>query len=410
VAEGSGKAFGRYLRTLRERRGLSLDDVRSLSQTFPETLTKSYLSRCEHGHHKVALAKLIPLSRIYEVPAEALLERIELDLELDRLGGPETEGKSFAELADAAKDMSERGFQWEAYACARDAVARAPLSPVRDRYRDLAEQVAVATLNAATMAGGLGRNRFALHESLCVLHSKSVTAINHARVCDRIATIYRKLRQLDLAEEFAVQAISGAEASDDRVGLAYMYGTRARIAAVRPDPRAAVIFLHKSYSLHREAGHLENMAIALVSIAECYLDMRRIRSARRASEAALRSLADHPRSHARAAALSVMGKVMEAEGRFDYAISVWHEAASLARDYKDRVLRFKIDLSLLRRAMSSDDEPSARAIRRRLRKLAPWIPQEVEELTQYRDLVRSETQGSADSVATLQRGVFPDCN
>ncbi len=111
MAETSGKAFGRYLRTLRERRGLSLDEVRSLSQTFPETLTKSYLSRCEHGHHKVALAKLIPLSRIYEVPAEALLERIELDLELDRLGGPDTEGKSFAELADAAKEMGDRGFR-----------------------------------------------------------------------------------------------------------------------------------------------------------------------------------------------------------------------------------------------------------------------------------------------------------
>ena len=50
VAENSGKAFGRYLRTLRERRGLSLDDVRSLSQTFPETITKSYMSRCENGY------------------------------------------------------------------------------------------------------------------------------------------------------------------------------------------------------------------------------------------------------------------------------------------------------------------------------------------------------------------------
>ena len=75
MAESSTKAFGRYLKTLRERRGLSLDDVTSLSQTFPEKINKGYLSRCENGHQKLAFAKVIALSRIYEVPADVLVEK-----------------------------------------------------------------------------------------------------------------------------------------------------------------------------------------------------------------------------------------------------------------------------------------------------------------------------------------------
>jgi transcriptional regulator with XRE-family HTH domain len=103
VAESCDKAFGRYLRTLRERRRLTLDDVSSLSHTFPESISKGYLSRCENGHQKPAFSKVIALSRIYEVPADVLVERMELDLELDRVGGPDTEGLSFDELIDRGR-------------------------------------------------------------------------------------------------------------------------------------------------------------------------------------------------------------------------------------------------------------------------------------------------------------------
>ena len=92
MAESCTRAFGRYLKTLRERRGLSLDDVLSLSRTFPEQINKGYLSRCENGHQKLAFPKVVALSRIYEVPSDVLLERMELDMELDRVGGPETRG------------------------------------------------------------------------------------------------------------------------------------------------------------------------------------------------------------------------------------------------------------------------------------------------------------------------------
>ena len=410
MAECSGKAFGRYLRTLRERRGLSLDDVRSLSQTFPEAITKSYLSRCENGYHKLALPKLIPLSRIYEVPADAVLERMELDLELDRLGGPETEGKSFAELFAAMKQKCDLGYLWEAYAYSRDALARAATDPVQDRYRDAEEQVALATLNVGTMATALGRFRFALHESLFALNTGSLTPTNHARACDRVAVVQAKLGQLDMAERYAQRAISTAMDNEDRLGLAFMYSTQARIALARLDPRGAAALFHKSYSLHRGLGNTERTVLALLSISECYLDMMRLGAAQRFCDAAFRLLEDPPRSAAHGAALAVRGKIAEAEGRHDRATAFWHEAADIAKGHRDRALRFKIDLFLFRRALADADDPTARAIQRRLRRLAPWIPAQTPELGEFWDLVRSPRADASTAVAERQLGTFPVSN
>jgi tetratricopeptide (TPR) repeat protein len=407
VAESSGKAFGRYLRMLRERRGLSLDDVRSLSQTFPETITKSYISRCENGYHKLALAKLIPLSRIYEVPADAVLERMELDLELDRLGGPDTEGKSFAELFDSSKRMCERGCRWEAYAYSRDALTRSATSPVQDRYRDLLEQQALAVLNVGTMAAAVGRFRFALHESLFALNTGHLTATSYARACDRVADVQSKLGQLDLAGRFVEQAISTATASNDRLGLAFMYSTQARIALARLDHAAAAELFHKSHALHKDFGHLEWSVLALLSVAECYLDLKRVQAAHRLCQTAASLLQDHPRSSAYAATLAIEGKVADAEGKRDRATALWHEAATLARNHHDRAMRFKIDLCLFRRAISDKDSAAARAIQRRLRRLAPWIPTETPELAEYFDLIRGEKPPGTTYVAGWQRSELP---
>ena len=114
MAEEWHLAFGRYLRTLRNRRGLSLQEVASLSQSFPDTVNKGYLSRCENGRQSLAFSKVIPLSRIYKVPADVLLERMELDQELERVGGPETEGMGFAELTGAGAKAMDEGRRWDA--------------------------------------------------------------------------------------------------------------------------------------------------------------------------------------------------------------------------------------------------------------------------------------------------------
>ena len=109
MAESCAKSFGRYLKTLRERRGLALDDVASLSKSYADSVAKSYLSRVENGLLSLALPKMIPLCRIYEISTEALVERLELDLELDKLGAPETSGLQFGEMLARGKAAFEHG-------------------------------------------------------------------------------------------------------------------------------------------------------------------------------------------------------------------------------------------------------------------------------------------------------------
>ncbi len=70
-----GSGFGGYLRTLRKDRRLSLESAEQLSKRFGEPLSSSYLSRLEGGKTSPKLAKLGALSRVYDVPLQAIVER-----------------------------------------------------------------------------------------------------------------------------------------------------------------------------------------------------------------------------------------------------------------------------------------------------------------------------------------------
>ena len=159
MAESCAIAFGRYLRTLRERKGYSLDEVAALSRTFADPVAKSYLSRVENGHIHLAVPKLIPLSRIYEIPPEVVLERLELDMELDKIGGPDTNGMDYSQLTERGKAALERGALWEAYALLRDSalVARTPFLEIADRT----EQLLCAAHGSIWRSDKLGRARLA---------------------------------------------------------------------------------------------------------------------------------------------------------------------------------------------------------------------------------------------------------
>jgi transcriptional regulator with XRE-family HTH domain len=100
--EHERKRFGRYLRTIREERKLSLDTVEEMSVGFPERITKSHLSRIENGQAIPTFPRMFTLSQIYGIPVASLAERFEIVL-LRSMESTDLKSKSAAELLAEAK-------------------------------------------------------------------------------------------------------------------------------------------------------------------------------------------------------------------------------------------------------------------------------------------------------------------
>lgn len=402
MAEPCTQAFGRYLRILRERRKLSLEDVCSLSRTFPDPVTKGYLSRCENGKQRLAFAKMIALSRIYEVSAEVLVERLELDMELDRVGGPDTANMQYDALLARCRAAVDGGLYWDAYAYIRDAVHLA----FEPDDSTCASELVVAQMRCATIARALGRYRYALHEFLQLRSDSRLEPSLRRLLLERLASCYENLQHLGLAEKYADEAITESVASGDETYLGFMYNTRALIASQRGNTELAASFYNKGYTLFRDQGRRVECPRMLNNLAQCYFNLRRYKAARRALEASQVLSLQVGQNRSFALSQLLLGEIDELEHRPHDAERRWREAVEAAKRLNDRVLRFKGEFLLFRRAIASEDQPAARAIGRRLRRLAPSIPSSVTELASFKAIVHSEQV----TVAASQRGRRPRSN
>ena len=393
MAETSTRAFGLYLRTLRERRGLSLLGVSQLSEAFAETVSKAYLSRCENGHQRLAFAKVVPLGRIYGISAAVLLERIGLDMELDRVGRPETDDVSYTDLLDAGKRSFREGFLWDAYGYLRDGMSRARIDPAQTRYRDQAEQIACSVMACATVAFRLGRRRYALHEYTHVQSVGDVGPRYLPLLLYRLATTVRALGDTDRARRFAEDAITAAREPEGRDYLGFAYATRGLLASYESDLEVAATYYLRSYRIFRDTGPQSECARSLNNLAQVYFDLGRNRAARRALIAAERVTTDG-QLRSRALTRILLGEIEARESRPERAQQHWKEAVSIAKRLSDKVLRFKAEYHLLRHARESGNKPVARSIQRRLSRLSNYVPQSTPELSQYKALMENRPSAS----------------
>jgi tetratricopeptide (TPR) repeat protein len=386
MAESWSRAFGRYLRTLRQRRGLSLQEVCSLSQAFAENLEKGYLSRCENGHQGLAFSKIIPLSRIYDVPADVLLERLELDKELDHVGSPPTDGMTFAELTKSAAIALDKGFCWKGYGLLRDAISKASTDPVKSSFGNREEQMACAYMNCATAGRRLGRRRFALYEYTKVERSGALGQRLRVILLERLSQSYRSLRQMDRALEYGDLAIGEAECSGESSDLALAYSNRAQLAFAESDLDTAARLFQKAHDAFRRAGDNHARARSMTNLAQVYFDLGRLRAAKRAVVVAEKLATRFEQPRARALSRILMGEIDLAEDKDDLAVRRWREAAAIAKQLDDKELRFKAEYFLFKQAQQSGNRPVARSLGRRLRKLAQWVPEDTPELSDFRHL------------------------
>ena len=386
MAEPGNIAFGRYLRALRERRGLSLLEVASQSQAFAETLNKGYLSRCENGHQRLAFAKLIPLGRIYKVAADVLLERLELDLELERVGAPNTEGLDLVELRRLGSKALDQGKRWDGYGYLRAAIERSKVDSIMERYLSRDEQVANAYINCASAAKGLGRFDFALHEYRAF---ESLECLGLRSKCFLFVCLSQTSRHLgasDSARDYAELALRTAEECGDLECLSTAHAARAMQALSDKDLELAVLHEKKTYNASKQAGLDVDCARSLLNLSQLHHDLERFNSARRSAAAAAKLVSDRGPSRIGALAHIMIGILDERDTKYDLATEHWREAARIARALQDRTLRFKAEYRLLRAASDAGDEAVARSIHRRLKRLSRWIPKSTPELSEFEQL------------------------
>ena len=385
MAEVSEVAFGFYLRQLRERRGLSLSRVCEITKGSPEPIDKGTLSRFEHGQQTPSIFRLGPLGRIYEISADALLERMELDREVDRLGGPATAGKSYDELHRAGGDALVTGKRkWDAYAYFRDAV---PLAG--------ADRKVAAWINLVTSIRHLGKDALALHELRELETTVPLDARQRALVHERMSCCCRCLGDMKRAESYADSAIAEAlELGDSRI-LAYAYSARAGAAIDQEQWAVADGYLLKTLAANRDGLGRQSLllpspsfeATTLLTLAECSVNVRNMSRARRFTIAAQRMSEEHDLSLGLAYSELLLGWIDEAAGHVELALSRWRRVTVLAARIDDTRCAFTAEVEIFRQARGAGDSARARASRRRLERLVPWIPRHIPAYRRFKQLI-----------------------
>jgi len=244
-------------------------------------------------------------------------------------------------------------------------------------------------MSCGTAARALGRHRFALHEFLYLESTGKFGPKFYPIVLERISSCYRALKDLDLAEKYGDMAIEKGEISPDGQYTGYLFDNRARVAFDREDLPLAIQLYRRAYEAFDETAQSHERVLVLNSLSQCYFDMNRFKAARRACEAAERLSRANNQRRARALSLILLGEVDEIQNRPAQAIRRWKQAVIIAKELNDKELRFKAEFVLLRRALESGDEAVARAIKRRLRRLSPWLSSATQELDDFKKLTRT---------------------
>jgi len=402
--ETAAVAFGRYLKTLRERRGLTLPGAATLSSSCTKPLDKGTLSRLERGKQRPAVSTLIPICHIYMVSADALVERLELDTEVARAGAPETDGIEATDLLRLGRSaLVQHGRKWDAYVYFREAVRRDPGTE---------HERTAAAVNLATAIRSLGKNRLALHELRELERSGAGGDRLQAIVLDRMSNCHRCLGEYEESERYATAAIEAAQGAGEPRTLAFAQFSRASVAFDRGDAGRGIAELGRAFRTYRDAGEGDGPlgwapafeVDTLLRLSEAYLETGSIEKAGRAASEARRLAARHGLPSGLAYSELFLGSLDQRAGRADDAVRRWRWAAARAEELNNRRLLFSAEFYIYRSTLREGHHALARAARQRLDRLAPWVPAHLPLLAEFRALGAASVTGSTRIAArTLVR-------
>jgi tetratricopeptide (TPR) repeat protein len=317
---------------------------------------------------------------------------LELDLELENIGGPPTEKLSWAQLRDAGKNAMRHGHRWAAYAFLRDAtfcVSGTGLDP--SAYASVEDQEIGAFMNAASAAQTLGKYRYAGHEFLYAEQSGVLGANSRVLVAERLAMINWRLQNATLAQTYADRALERLDAVPTCPFEGYVYGLHGFLCYQQQEFAEAVPWHQKAYDTFRQRKMMREGANSLLCLADCYHSLGNPKAAVRTLEVALALSEEHSIPHVKALALTLYGVLDQEANRSAASERKLREAQEIAKSLSDRALKFRVDFYLYKHAVAQNRVAAARAIRRRLDKLAVSVPDSIEQIVEFKAMKKSQS-------------------
>jgi hypothetical protein len=122
-------------------------------------------------------------------------------------------------------------------------------------------------------------------------------------------------------------------------------------------------------------------------LAECSLHLRNMSRTRRLALAAKHMSDEHDLPLGLAYSELILGWIDEVAGRPDQALARWRRAVALAARIDYPRIAFTAEVEIFRQARDAGDVARARASRRRLDRLVPWIPRHIPAFRRFKLLI-----------------------
>lgn len=348
MSRPSGWRLGEYLRACRTERRLSLRQVERLSGAFQETIANSYLANCERGRFVPSVQKLLTLSRVFGIPIQSFIDRIDLE-QYDSLK-PDLD--SFEACRDLGIEEAQRGNLGRAYACFERALE------VLERQGDDPGRRLTAEIDVAIVLKRMGKHGAARDTMERVLRRREMPAGLRVRALDILAGVQREMGNLALALLCSREAVRLARRHRERGLLPHAWNTLANVHYDLGDDAAALPCYEKALREFRRSGEKIGRIVATSNLGNCLLRLGR----REEGLARLHEALDLARREdARRLTADILGYLARARfqaGEREEARRLAIESSQIARlgDYFDTLFVNHFYLWRIARAAGQDGE------------------------------------------------------
>jgi transcriptional regulator with XRE-family HTH domain len=374
------KRFGQSLRTWRERRHLSLDDVAAKATTWSEPIGRSSLARFESGEVLPTLDRLSVLARALDVPFVELAERYEVERRVAATR-PSLEALPDAELLRVASERIRAGKWFEVLAAV--SLAQDRLAGRTEQGRDgTASNLKLREIDALVH---LGYHGLAKAEVEVLLTDRNLSLTEQIEAwqfftisCYRLKRFTVALLGLD-----RVDALLNAEGAPValRSTMAYLRGS---LQVVMGNPEAAIPSYELAIQAFDQDGNEFQACGARVNLAEAQLAAGHFGKAQEEVEAAVEVARVKGFDRAHALGLSTLACLSQRRRKHAEAerYAVASNEIAVVIEYWDVCFR---NNSILREvARVRGDIKLAERCERAMRSFLPRVDQDLPEAVQFR--------------------------